>query len=72
MKEVVRQEVLKNLSVWVSLVQVVPKKVGIIVVKNKKNELIPTQTINSWRMCIHYRKVNQATRKYHSSLPFMN
>ncbi|CAL2247437.1 unnamed protein product [Prunus armeniaca] len=52
MKEVVRAEVLKLLDVgiiypisyskWVSPVQVVPKKSGITVVKNEKNELVPT------------------------------
>ncbi|CAL2256066.1 unnamed protein product [Prunus armeniaca] len=51
-KEVVRAEVLKLLDVgiiypisyskWVSPVQVVPKKSGITVVKNEKNELVPT------------------------------
>ena len=53
MKEVVQKEVLKLLdagiiypvsySQWVSLVQVVPKKSGIIVIKNNKGELIPTR-----------------------------
>ena len=51
MTEVVKKEVLKLLHVeiiypvphseWVSPVQVVPKKEGMIVVKNEKNELIP-------------------------------
>ncbi|VVA37154.1 PREDICTED: LOW QUALITY PROTEIN, partial [Prunus dulcis] len=55
MKEVVRAEVLKLLDVgiiypisdskWVSPEQVVPKKSGITVVKNEKNELVPTRTI---------------------------
>ncbi|XP_008245146.2 PREDICTED: uncharacterized protein LOC103343257 [Prunus mume] len=59
MKEVVRAEVLKLLDVgiiypisdskWVSPVQVVPKKSGITVVKNEKNELVPTRTITGWR-----------------------
>jgi hypothetical protein len=30
---------------WVSLVQVVPKKGGMTIVKNEKNELIPQRTI---------------------------
>ncbi|CAN6547298.1 unnamed protein product [Malus baccata var. baccata] len=56
MKEVVRAEVLKLLDVgiiyaisdskWVSPVQVVPKKSRLIVVKNEKNELIPTSGYN--------------------------
>ncbi len=32
-------------SQWVSPVQVVPKKGGTTVVKNDKNELIPTRTV---------------------------
>ncbi|CAL8174473.1 unnamed protein product [Prunus armeniaca] len=72
MKEVVRAEVLKLLDVgiiypisyskWVSPVQVVPKKSGITVVKNEKNELVPTRTITGWRVCIDYRKLNTSTR----------
>ena len=42
------------------------------VVCNDKNELIPTRTITGWRMFIDYRKLNQATRKDHFSLPFMD
>ena len=52
--------------------QVVPKKSGMTVIHNDKNELIPTRTITSWRMCIDYRKLNQATRKDHFPLPFMD
>ena len=58
MQEVVKKEVLKLLdtsiiypisnSEWVSLVQVMPKKSGITVVKNKNNELIPTRVQNAW------------------------
>nr|KYP72402.1 Retrovirus-related Pol polyprotein from transposon opus [Cajanus cajan] len=82
MKEVVRKEVIKLLeagmiypisdSAWVSPVQVVPKKGGMIVVMNDKNELIPTRTVTGWQMCIDYRKLNQATRKDHFPLPFMD
>ena len=59
-------------STWVSPVHVVPKKSGITVVKNEKNELIPTRIQNSWRSCIDYRRLNQATRKDHFPLPFMD
>ena len=55
MKEVVRNEILKLLgagiiypiadSRWVSPVHCVPKKGGIIVVHNDKNELIPQRII---------------------------
>ena len=40
--------------------------------KMKKNELIPTRTVTGWRMCIDYRRLNQATRKDHFPLPFMD
>ena len=30
-------------SEWVSVVQVVPKKIGITVIRNDKNELVPTR-----------------------------
>jgi hypothetical protein len=55
MKEVVKIEVIKLLdngiiypisnSKWVSPTQVVPKKSGVTVITNEKNELIPTRTI---------------------------
>ena len=55
MKEVVRKEVLKWLnagfiyaisdSPWVSPVHVVPKKGGFTVIRNERNELIPTRMV---------------------------
>ena len=82
MKEVVRKEVLKWLnagfiyaisySSWVSPVHVVPKKGGFIVIRNEKNELIPTRIVTGWRVCIDYRKLNTVTRKYHFPLPFID
>ena len=42
------------------------------VIKNEKNELIPTRTVTGWKMCIDYKKLNDATRKDHYSLPFMD
>jgi len=82
MKEVVKKEVQKLLeagmiypildSTWVSPVQMVPKKSGVTVILNEKNELIPTRTFTGWRMCIDHRKLNQATRKDHFPLPFMD
>jgi hypothetical protein len=82
LKEVVRKEVLKLLdagiiypisdSSWVSPVHVVPKKGGITVEKNENNELIPTRLVTGWRVCIDYRKLNNATRKDHFPLPFID
>ena len=82
MKEVVKKEVLKWLnagfiyaisdSSWVSPVHVVPKKGGFTVIRNEKNELIPTRTVTGWRVCIDYRKLNTATRKDHFPLPFID
>jgi hypothetical protein len=59
-------------SEWVSSVQVVPKKGGMTVIYNEKNELIPQRTITGWRMCINYRKFNKATRKDHFPLPYVD
>ncbi|GJR33152.1 reverse transcriptase domain-containing protein [Tanacetum coccineum] len=59
-------------SPWVSPIHCVPKKGGITVVKNKKDELVSTRTITGWRVCIDYRKLNEATAKDHFLLPFMD
>ena len=52
-------------SQWVSPVQVVPKKTNLTVIKNERDELIPTRVQNRWRVCIDYRRLNQVTRKDH-------
>ncbi|GJR59642.1 reverse transcriptase domain-containing protein [Tanacetum coccineum] len=57
---------------WVSPIHCVPKKGGITVVKNDDNDLIPTRLVTGWRVCIDYRKLNEATRKDHFPLPFMD
>nr|GEX53332.1 reverse transcriptase domain-containing protein [Tanacetum cinerariifolium] len=80
--DVIKNEVLKLLdagliypisdSPWVSPVHCVPKKGGFTVVQNEENELIPTRFIMGWRVCIDYHKLNEATRKDHFPLPFMD
>nr|GFA33239.1 reverse transcriptase domain-containing protein [Tanacetum cinerariifolium] len=42
------------------------------VVANENNELILKRSVTSWRVCIDYRKLNDATQKDHFSLPFMD
>ncbi|GJT93326.1 reverse transcriptase domain-containing protein [Tanacetum coccineum] len=49
-----------------------PKKGGFTVVENDENELIPTRLVTGWHVCIDYRKLNEATRKDHFPLPFMD
>nr|GFB45106.1 reverse transcriptase domain-containing protein [Tanacetum cinerariifolium] len=80
--DVIKQEVIKLLeagliypisdSPWVSPVHCVPKKRRFTVVENEDNELIPTRLVTGWRVCIDYRKLNEATRKDHFLLPFMD
>nr|GFD08337.1 reverse transcriptase domain-containing protein [Tanacetum cinerariifolium] len=42
------------------------------VIKNDENELVPTRLVTGWRVCIEYRKLNEAIRKDHFLLPFMD
>nr|GFA79438.1 reverse transcriptase domain-containing protein [Tanacetum cinerariifolium] len=59
-------------SLWVSPIHCVPKKGGMTVIKNDENKLVPTRLVTGWRVCIDYRKLNEATRKDHFILPFMD
>nr|GFA16410.1 reverse transcriptase domain-containing protein [Tanacetum cinerariifolium] len=59
-------------SLWVSPIHCVPKKGGMTVIKNDENELVPTLLVTGWRVCIDYMKLNEATRKDHFPLPFMD
>ena len=82
MKEVVIKEVLKWLNTgfiyaisdnpWVSPVHVVPKKGGFTMIRNEKNELIPTRIMIVWRVCMDYRKLNTSIRKDHYPLLFID
>jgi len=82
LQEVVKKEVLKWLdheiiysisdTEWVSPIQVVPKKTGITVIRNDKNESVPTRVQSRWRVCIDYRKLNDASRKDYFFLPFLD
>ena len=64
MHDVVKKEVNKLLnagiiypvphSEWVSSVHCIPKKGGLTVVKNEKEQLILQRTITEWRMCIDF------------------
>nr|GEV50054.1 DNA-directed DNA polymerase [Tanacetum cinerariifolium] len=80
--DVIKNEILKLLdtgliypisySPWVSPVHCVPKKGGFTVVKNEENDLILTHLVMGWRVSIDYHELNEATRKDHFPLPFMD
>ncbi|GJR09110.1 hypothetical protein Tco_0791762 [Tanacetum coccineum] len=80
--EVIKKEVIKLLDArliypisdipWVCPVYCVPKKGGMTVVSNEDNELISIRLVTGCRVCIDYQKLNDATRKDHFPLPFMD
>jgi len=80
MQEVAKKEVVKLLhtgiiylisySDWVSLVHVVPKKQGMTIVKNEKDELISMRMVID-DGCLSIIELNTATRKDHYPLPFI-
>jgi hypothetical protein len=82
MREVVKNDVIKLLDAgiiypvphreWVSPVHCVPKKGGLTMVKNEKDELIPQRTVIGWWMCIDFCKLNKGTKKDHFPLPFID
>ncbi|XP_015162467.1 uncharacterized protein [Solanum tuberosum] len=82
MQEVVKKEIMKWLDVgvvypisdshWVSPVQCVPKKDGMIVVANVKNELVRQRPVTGWRVCMDYKKLNKKTLKDHFPMTFMD
>ncbi|GKD63681.1 putative nucleotidyltransferase, ribonuclease H, partial [Tanacetum coccineum] len=81
-QDVVKNKIVKQLdsgliypisdSSWVSPIRVVPKKGVTTVVLNDNNELIPSRTVTGWRVCIDYRKLNDATQKDHFLIPFID
>ena len=82
MKEVVRNEILKWLnagtifpilnSILISPIYVVPKQGKITIITGKNDEMITSQLMVGWRMCIDYRKLNAVTRKDRFLLPFLD
>mgnify|MGYP002331791900 CR=1 FL=1 len=68
MQEVVKNEIINWLFVGVVYpidhsclmcpMQCVPKKGGISVLHNAKNELIPMRLVTGWRVCMDYHNLN--------------
>ena len=81
-QEVVKKKIIKWLdpvviypnadSSSVRPVQCVPKKRGMNVILDEKNELVPMMPATEWRVCMDYRKTNAWTEEDHFSMPFMD
>ena len=81
MQELVKKEIIKWLdagviypivdSSWVC-VQCVPKKVGMTMVSNEKNDLVPIRLVTGWMVCMDYRKLNAWTKKDNFPMLFMD
>ncbi|RDY08681.1 putative protein K02A2.6, partial [Mucuna pruriens] len=74
--DVVKKEVMRVLAIgiiypildsqWVSPIQVFSKKSEMTIMKNQHDKM------NSCRVCIDYRKLNQVTHQDHFPLPFID
>lgn len=59
-------------NMWVSPIHCVPKYEQMKVMTNDRNELIPYRIVTRWRICIDYRKLNDATHKDYYLIPFID
>lgn len=48
------------------------QKGGMKVVRNEKHKLIPTRTMTEWRFFMDDQKLDDATRKDHDIIPFID
>ena len=82
MQEVVKKEIIKWLDIGVIYpisgssrvchVQCVPKKGGITVVTDERNELVPMWIVTGCRVCMDYQKLNAWIEKDHFAMPLMD
>lgn len=49
-----------------------PKNGEVTVIENDNNDLIATIVVSAWRVCIDYRRLNQATCKDHFLMPYLD
>lgn len=81
-QEVVKKKIIKRLEAWVIYpisgsswvipIQCAPKKSGLTIMKNEKDQLVSTQPMIGWHVCIDYRHLNLWTEKDHFPLPCMD